>query len=214
MKREKEFFECFTEKEFGGLHPFCYRAFYRDGYVVATDRKILVRVPYNSLQGLYDKVDIPKQLPNIPNPNCDFELPLTTLVETIKSIPAEEIVPVHGREAECDECDGSGRVEWVYEDSDGEEHREDFDCPICNGRGRVKTKKYLRKWRYISINGSVFSVHTLMKLAEAMDVAGFDTVNVRNLPTGYTPALMCLEGNIEVIIMPCPGAEPISEIKL
>lgn len=48
-----------------------------------------------------------------------------------------------------------------------------------------------------------------------MDVAGFDTVNVKNLPTGYTPALMRLGDNIEVIIMPCSKeSNPIREIKL
>lgn len=214
MKREKDFFDCFTEKDYEDLPLFCYRPFYRGGYVYATDRAIMVRAPYNSLKEIYDKSELPKRLPDFPKPNCDFELSLEVLVETIKSIPEEEIVPVHGLDAECDECDGSGTVEWVYEDSDGEEHRKDFDCPICDGRGKVKTKKYLREWRCISVNGSVFSVRTLMKLAKAMDVAGFDTVNVKNLPTGCTPALMHLGGNIEVIIMPCPEATPVREIKL
>lgn len=213
MKREKEFFECFTEIDYENRPSFCYHPFYRDGYVVATDLSILVRVPYNSLQGIYDKSELPKRLPDFPNPNCDFTLPLATLVETIKSIPEEEVIPVQGLAAECDECEGSGRVEWTYEDSDGTEHREDFDCPICNGRGKVKTKKYLREWRCISINGSIFSVRTLMKLAKAMDVVGLDSVHVRNLPTGCTPALMCLEDNIEVIIMPCQS-KPVREINL
>ena len=215
MKREKDFFDCFTEKDYEDLPSFCYRPFYRDGYVFATDRAIMVRVLYDSLQGVYDNSEQPKLIPDFPKPNCDFELQLATIVKTIKSIPEVEEVRVDGIDAECDECDGHGTVEWVYEDSDGEEHRKDFDCPICDGRGKVKTKKYLREWRCIKINDTIFSVRTLMKLAKAMVVAGFDTVNVKNLPEGYTPALMCLGDNIEVIIMPCSKeSNPIREIKL
>lgn len=214
MKREKDFFNCFVDKDDEYLPSFCHRPFYRDGYVVATDRVILIRAKYDDLKGVYVQEDKPKRLPDFPEPNCDFQLSLSKLVDTIKSIPEEEYVNVYGKDAECDECEGSGRVEWTYEDSDGEEHLEDFDCPICDGRGKVKTKKYLREWRCISVNGSIFSVRTLMKLAKAMDVAGFDTVNVKNLPTGCTPALMHLGGNFEVIIMPCPGATPVREIKL
>ena len=215
MKREKDFFDCFTEKDLEDRPSFCYKPFYRDGFVMATDLAIMVRAPYNSLQGVYDKSEQPKRIPDFPQPNCDFELPLASIVKTIKSIPEVEEVRVHGIDAECDECDGHGTVEWVYEDSDGEEHRKDFDCPICDGRGKVKTKKYLREWRCIKINDTIFSVRTLMKLAKAMVVAGFDAVNIRNMPDGYTPALMTLGENIEVIIMPCSKeSNPIREIKL
>lgn len=214
MKREKDFFECFMDVEDDYLPSFCHKAFYKDGYVVATDRIILVRVPYNSLEGIYDKEDTPKKLPIFPAPNCNLHLPLSVLVDTIKSIPAEEMVSVEGAAAECDECEGTGLVEWTYEDCEGKEHLENFDYPICNGCGRVKTKKYHREWRCISINGSIFSVRPLMKLAKAMDIAGFDSVNVRNLPQEPTPALMSLDGGIDVIIMPCPDAKPIRDIKL
>ncbi len=214
MKREKDFFECFTATENDYGSSFCHHAFYKDGYVVATDSIILVRVPYNSLKGIYDKVDIPKKLPNFPTPNCSLNLPLSVLVDTIKSIPAEEVVPVEGVAAKCDECEGTGFVEWTYEDCEGKEHLENFDCPICNGRGRVKTKKYRREWRCISLNGTIFSVRPLMKLAKAMDIAGLHSVKVKNLSQGPVPALMCLDGGIDVIIMPCPDAKPIRKIKL
>ena len=215
MKREKDFLDCFTEKYYEDLPSFCYRPFYKDGYVVATDSAILVRVPHNALKEKFCMPELKQRLPDFPKPNCDFELPLAKLVEILKSIPEEEQVPVHGTAAECDECGGSGTVEWVYEDSDGEEYREDFNCPICNGRGEVKTKKYLREWRCIRINDTIFLARTLMKLANAMDIAGFDVVKLRNLPNDYTPALMRLGDNVEVIIMPCTKeSNPIREIKL
>lgn len=214
MEKEKEFFECFTEKIYVDLQPFCYKPFYRDGYVYATDRAIMVRVPYSKLRGLYDRVDYPKRIPALPTPNCNYKLPLDTLIKTIKSIPAEEVVPVQGIEAECNECEGTGIVEWTYEDSDGEDHRDNFDCPICNGMGKVKTKKYLREWRCISINETVLSVRTLMKLAEAMHIAGIETASILNLPIGCTPTLVRLGEDIEIIIMPCPEAKPVREIKI
>lgn len=216
MKKEKEFFDCFTEKEDDYLPSFCRHAFYRDGYVIATDRAILVRAPYESLRELYVNEDKnPKGLPDFPASNCSFNLPLNILVDTIKSIPAEETIAVEGKAAECDECEGTGSVEWTYEDYDGNEHKQDFDCPVCGGRGRVKTKKFRREWRYISINGVRFLVRPLMKLAKAMDMEGFDSVEIKNLPPGQTPALMCLEGGIDILIMPSSQeAKPIREINI
>lgn len=177
------------------------KPFYRDGFVYATNRMILVRVPYRDLERLYDTVDKPTNLPQFPEPTCDIELPISVLVETFKTIPKVEELRVEGKAAECDECEGRGEVEWTYEDSDGEEHQRYFECPICNGRGKVKTKEFYREWRYTSINGIAFRNNELMIIAEAAHDLGLSTIRVLHLPESCSAARFQLEPNIDIIIM-------------
>lgn len=49
---------------------------------------------------------------------------------------AEKVITEEGRE--CEECEGSGYVEWEYTDLDGEIHFHDDDCPICKGDGIIE----------------------------------------------------------------------------
>lgn len=177
------------------------KPFYRDGFVYATNRNILVRVPYRDLERLYDTVDKPKNLPKFPEPTCQLDLPISVLVETFKSIPKVEERSVKGKAAECDECEGSGEVEWTYEDSDGEEHQKYFDCPICEGLGKVKTKKFYREWLYTSINGVALRNNELMIMAEAANDLGLSSIKILHLPESCSPARFQLEPNIDIIIM-------------
>lgn len=177
------------------------KPFYRDGFVYATNRTILVRVPYKDLQRLYEPVDSPKNLPQFPEPTCDIELPISVLVETFKSIPKVEERRVEGKDAECDECEGTGEVEWTYEDSDGEEHQKNFDCPICEGYGKVKTKEFYREWLYTSINGVAFRNNELIIMAEAAHDLGLSSIKILHLPEKCSPARFQLEPNIDIIIM-------------
>lgn len=190
------------------------KPFYREGFVYATNRTIMVRVPYNDLKRVYEPAESPKNLPQFPESTCDIELPISVLVETFKSIPQCEERRVEGKAAECDECEGSGEVEWTYEDSDGEEHQKYFDCPICNGDGKVKTKKFYREWLYTSINGVPFRNNELIIMAEAAHDLGLDSIKILHLPKSCSPARFQLEPNIDIIIMAAVDVKVDREISL
>lgn len=199
MKNEEKFLDRFVHPS--DWHEGVKKPFYREGFVYATNRTIMVRVPYRDLERLYDTVEKPKNLPKFPEPTCDIELPISMLVETLKSIPKCEERRVEGKAAECDECEGSGEVEWTYEDSDGEEHQKNFDCPICNGYGKVKTKNFYREWRYTSINGVAFRNNELIIMAQAAHDLGLDSIKISHLPESCSPARFQLQHNIDIIIM-------------
>ena len=66
----------------------------------------------------------------------ELNIPLLSLQKAYDSLPK-----VNDEEydmEDCDECDGTGSVEWECQDKKGNTHYKDFDCPICNGLGFLK----------------------------------------------------------------------------
>lgn len=202
MKNEKSFFSRFVYNG-GFTNRDCLRKpFERDGFIYATDTRIMVRVSEDLCEEKYEISEKPKNIPPFPNADCCYKLELKELVGVIKSIPECETIAVSGKEAECDECEGDGRVEWTYEDSDGEEHYDYFDCPICGGKGKVATKEYEREERAIGINGLPFNVRLLENIADAMNDIGLTYVVIACLAEGTRPMLIQFQKGIDVIIMP------------
>lgn len=214
MQNEKLFFSRFVYNgEF--INRACLKKpFERNGFVYASDARIMVRVEKSLCEESYDPQGGPKSLPSFPAPESNYKLDLKELIEILKSIPRCETVAVSGKEAECDECEGDGRVEWTYEDSNGEELYDYFDCPICDGKGKVKTKEIEREERAIAINGTSFNAGLLQKIAEAMNDIGLPYGVITYQAKNSQPMLIQLQEGIEVIIMPCIGIEPCRELHL
>lgn len=189
------------------------KPFERDGFIYASNSMFMVRVAKNLCEKAYDQSENPKLLPCFPAPECNYKLELKELIEVLKSIPRRKTVAVSGKDAECDECDGDGRVEWTYEDSDGEEHQEYFDCPICRGKGKVSTKVIGRYERAVSINGTSFNAGLLSLMAEAINDAGLKSVIIACPAREGHPMLIQFQEGVYVIIMPT-GEKPFQEINL
>lgn len=177
------------------------KPFERGDYVYATNTFVMVRVAKNICDEKYSKIDSPRVIPGFPEPSCRYRLELKELIEIIKSIPRSETVKVSGKDAECDECEGSGRVEWNYESISGEEYTELFDCPICHGNGKVATKELEREERNISINGVSFNVELIMKIADAMNDIGLSLAVITSL-TKDGPMRINFQEGIDVLLMP------------
>lgn len=214
MENEQRFLKRFNENRYHTGRECFHKPFFRDGYVYSTDSYIIARVKADLCENQYPTLDEPKRLPPFPDKTCGLKIYLDELVKVINSIPESEEIDVSGRKAECDECDGDGRVEWKYEDTDGEEHIKVDDCPICNGRGKVNKKTYEREERYIAINGMPLCVRLLMKVAEGMNDLGKKEAIITNLSDGRVPMGICFQDGIEVYVMPAPTEETIREIEL
>jgi len=214
MQNEKLFFSRFVyDGEF--INKACLKKpFERNGFVYASDARIMVRVEKSLCEESYDPQGGPKSLPSFPAPEINYKLDLKELIEVLKSIPRYETVAVSGKEAECDECEGSGEVEWTYEDSSGEEHSKNFYCPICGGGGKVKTKEYAREERAVAINGTLFNAGLLQIIAEAMNDIGQSYGVIAYQAKDSQPMLIQLKKGVDVIIMPCIGIKPYRELHL
>lgn len=214
MQNEKLFFSRFVYNgEF--INRACLKEpFERNGFIYASDARIMVRVEKCLCEDSYSHQGGSEKLPSFPAPESNYKLDLKELIEVLKSIPQYETVAVSGKEAECDECEGRGEVEWTYEDSNGEEHFDYFDCPICDGKGKVKTKEYEREERAIAIKGTSFNAGLLQTIAEAMNDIGLSYSVIAYQAKDSRPMLIQLKKGIDVIIMPCIGVEPCRELHL
>lgn len=89
----------------------------RDGYTMATDGVILVRMP--AVDGVAKNPDAP----NVPAEWFEFEVPKWF-----------DIPPISTLTAECEECVGTG---WVIPKTAYNEYDEQ-DCKSCGGDGRTR----------------------------------------------------------------------------
>ena len=117
----------------------------------------------------------------------------------------EEVSP----EVRCEECCGTGEVEWEYRDSDFELHTHDFECPICDGTG-VKEESVKRKTgrkvlelqsEYISINNVNFDSYRLLRLVELCDELGIEELEITALENSRACCFK-LNEDCEFILMP------------
>ena len=100
-----------------------------DGYIYGTDGKEFIAVP----KGLLPSKNLPvvesKAALKVAKFNFvhEFEIPLKMLFSKLKR---------HLSEEKCRECEGSGRVTFMYLDEKGNAYEMPGNCPICNGTGR------------------------------------------------------------------------------
>lgn len=115
-------------------------------------------------------------------------------------------------EVKCEECDGTGEVEWEYCGNEKKNYYEYFDCPICEGSGVLReavTRNTGRKIpeklnNSISINGVAFDAYRLFYIVEACNELGVETVFITSLgkPGSCDPAVFKLNEHCEVVLMP------------
>lgn len=170
-------------------------------YIIATDTHILIRIDATKCEGEYSPSEKPQIMERVfPEPNCNLELDILGIAQTINGIPEEVSMPVSGEDAKCPECQGRGTVTWEYESHDGIKYN-DFDCPECDGRGYIKNKTFSRYERNIEIGGAKFMVAYLTEVLEAMYQLGHKKTRVvshsETKPMMFTP-----ESGVDIIIMP------------
>lgn len=136
-------------------------------------------------------------------PNLNFILDKEKMNEAIIKIPLEPCYNMVGNDVACEKCDGSGEVEWRFEN-----YTDDFDCPVCQGGGfksrakKVKNGKFQRSiLTYIQIGESFFNINYLEKLIKISDFLNEDIELIyqdHKLKANYFKI-----GLITILIMPC-----------
>lgn len=107
----------------------------KDNKVFAADSHKAIYINAEVCQGEYERTEkFDMKFP--PVAEQELNIPLLSLQKAYDSLP--KVKDEEYDMEDCDECDGTGSVEWECQDKKGNIHYKNFDCPICNGRGFLK----------------------------------------------------------------------------
>lgn len=200
---EKELFALFVDTE-KDLQPNFKAPYLKDGYVHATNGKIIIKIKSDTLNGEYVQTD--KMKLQWPNENIDYLITYKEIETALSSVPQVEEEIKTGKDVVCTECEGFGTVYWEYTDRNGFTHEAEYDCPCCSGDGfaeKARTKKTGRMipdWTAaIGILNSSFRVDNIQKLLDAMKIIGVTEIHL--VAQINHRSVFRFDDNIEIMIM-------------
>ena len=221
LKNEKEALQMFCDKE-NGLRPLMTKPFKNErdeGRVWATDGHVLLIVDPKLTRCKYETGRL--GLPTFNDDNCDNLITFDRIEEAFAKF---ELVPEmkieKGEDIECEECEGTGEVEWEFTDSHGHTYYETHDCPCCDGSGEKAEQKkvptgrmILPKFALFDFDGATFDASIIMRAVEALRKMGFTEMRQR--------VKVCNAGNIfhiadgvRLVIMPALGQDDTQRVKV
>lgn len=193
----------------------------KTGTVWATNAHVLISVPPGKLSGEYPTNRLsPPAL--IDTHNTAARISIIALNEALEGVKQEYEEVMVQKEVECEECDGSGEVEWEYIDKHFSEHTDYFECPICNGTGLAQFPLYKRTGRMIpdhneriKLGCGIFNAQDIQRLRDAMELLDVESVlMVRNHDTELNKFVV--NSDIYIIMMPVfvSGQKISAEVKI
>lgn len=200
------------------FRPQFHKPFLQDGYVVATNTTILIRVRQELLKGEYtENSHAPTVSKVFTDHNFDKAVTLEKLEAAIAQCPLEDEEILISKAVDCPDCDGDGEVEWEYTDKDFITHREYHECPVCYGSGTLSPAKYRKTGRKvpgytapIEVYGLNFRAILLMTLCDAMRLLGLSQAQYIARHIGKANIFRLADG-VDVIIMPLSGMESVAK---
>ena len=192
MKDYNKIFKLFVGND--DLRPKMHHPFRYKDYWCATDAHAMVYIPV-------DIADVEHSEETI---NCSpFIPPQVTChhVVNVADFKSKLIVELVPDETDCEECDGSGVVEYEYDGKDISD-TQTLDCPLCNGHGTITNSKKLVPNVYANFRykGVVFSYRNLIKLVSACEEMGEETFTVIHLDARKASYFKVAE--LTILIMP------------
>lgn len=185
----------------------------KDGIVSASDGHVLICIPEDELTLKY-KTNI--QYPNTVKLFSDFEKePLCGIkveVETLAKELAKCRLEVDKFLLKCKECNGSGNVEWEYEDNNLETHYTQHDCPLCDGTGEDEKNHPFARIRLLSfendgdtsiqikIGDLYFHPFQFYRLFMVAMLKGYKEIEIFYNKDKYGKTMVYF-GNIKVLVM-------------
>lgn len=148
--------------------------------VWAIDGSKGVAVKAELVSGKYQKRKLAKNI-EFGTP-CNAKVTLKAIKDALAKLPMVEEEEIE--DVDCDECDGSGEVEYEYVDKGGSTHEVTADCPICFGSGYVegepkKTGEMVVDFSTpIKLGEAYFMGYRLDILAQAMELLGLETLTM------------------------------------
>lgn len=210
IKNEKKTLQMFcSDNSF--LHKKLTRPFINsvyDGKVIATDSYVMLIVDKKLLRCKYetDSQKIPRQQSYKPISISISFAAIDDAYNQLKLVPEE--VSEDGKDKDCPECLGEGKVEFEYNAENGQTYYHECDCPICDGTGIREDYVPVKTGRMLAPEGSVFIMHRtyfdarrVWKVVEALRLMGFEKMKwVGESETGMNWFEVC--DGMQLVLMP------------
>ena len=219
ISNEQELFELFCDKEHYNekRHEPFLNVVYNE--VWATDGYLVVAVKPELVSGRYRENRLSLNTPF--GKACDRTVTLKAIKDALAKLPMVEEEEIE--DVECEECDGSGKVECEYHDNQGSTHEVMADCPICFGTGYVdgilkKTGEKVVDYNTpIKLGEAYFMGHRIDVLARAMELIGQETLTMTHhggYGVGYGKACELQADGIRFMLAPMLVEDVHNEIKI
>ena len=139
--------------------------------------------------------------------NLDMKILVSELKQKLNDFPKVDCFDKEEKEKECDACDGSGEVSFVFS-YDFEDYETEEECPVCKGCGFINKiskipngKKELDYNKFFGIGNSVFNVARIEELLEVAETLEADEITLVNQTQQNRTSLFKIK-EVEVLLMP------------
>lgn len=173
-------------------------------YVYATERHILISITKSLVETDYPVQEKIKCYPLFnKEPNCNEKVSSLSLREKIAAATVTVPEMRRGKQVECEECGGTGRVRWKYK-----EYTLYDDCPKCDGEGycegpSVPTgRMVVAPSTLISLGVAHFRQEHLQLLLDTLELLGEEEFTIIRTASG-AENIFILNENVAVVLMPC-----------
>lgn len=173
--------------------------------VFAADSHKAIYINAEVCQGEYERTEkFDMKFP--PVEEQELNIPLLSLRKAYNSLP--KVKDEEYDSVDCNECNGTGSVEWEYPDKKGLIHYNDFDCPICNGRGFLKLnvrKCYKPEYTaVIELAGFFINNNHIKAIIDALLLLGKDHITLlsKAKKDSEVYAYFRIDENITIVVAP------------
>ena len=193
------------------LRPWMQEPFYCLDKTMSTNSQVALITP--KIDGYEDYSDRTKFLLDIPRV-LDININVPDIRNAINKVPLIDDYDTEIKE--CEDCEGNGLVDFIFIDSNCNEHIEEVPCPVCDGEGDVSVKipnggKILDENYAIKIKDSLFSARWVNELLYIAEVLRVDYVTLISQEDATKPSIFKIK-NVEFLIMPLVSSDNIIEL--
>ena len=137
INNEQELFELFCDPD--SIRLFTQKPYYetRRKKVFATDGRILIMMDPSILSDSYEEIEKPS-IYTVFRDSMEGYFTFESLKKVFESFEMEKELVLMEEGQECEECEGSGYVEWTYIDLENNTYELTHECPICDGDGKAE----------------------------------------------------------------------------
>lgn len=178
---------------------------------MSTNSNVALIVP--KMDGYNDYSDRSRFLLAIPR-DLDIKIKVYDIRNAINKVPLVDDYDLEIKE--CEDCEGNGEVDFIFIDSNCNEHIEEFPCPVCDGEGDIEFKtpngiKILDGNYAIKIKDSLISVRWVNELLYIANKLKADYVTLISQEGATKPSIFTIN-DVEFLIMPLVRSRNIIEL--